>query len=992
MKTVIVTTSWDDGHKEDVRLAKLLKRYNIPGTFYVAPKNREFPENELLTEQEIRELGRDFEIGAHTFTHPVLTRVTDQEAEAEIRKSKIYLEKLLGKNVDAFCYPRGAYSAQHIEMLRQAGFTYARTVRRHRLGMDKVLLEAETTLHAYDHWLDVWKIAKFADFNPFRFLQYFRHWDKLAMDMFDYTLKNGGAFHVWGHSWEIDKNNDWERLETVLRYISGRKEARYLNNSEIAAIKRKKKAIIATPYYPPHLGGTEFYAYNIAKGLQKDYDWEVCVITSAEKGMRMKIDYRDGVKTYALPYWLKISNTPINPLWPWMCKWIMKREDADICNAHAPVPGFADMLARMKESKPFVLTYHMKDMKKNRMLADIIINIYQRHILPATVKKSDGIIVASEVVKEYLAAFTAKEIEVITPGVDSDFFVPAVGYDNKNILFVGSLNKSDNHKGLEYLLKAMVLIMQKHPEAKLFVAGSGNNTDHLKSMARELGIDGAVHFYGACYAEQLRNAYQNAGIFVLPTLNDNRPLVISEAMSCALPVVSTTVGSIPTMVIDGVTGILVEPGNHTILAEKIIYLLDNPQLAQEMGMAGRKKVTAESDWHTRVAAYNTLLQRTIETADRSKPTSIEKNKPTIVHITPYYPPHLGGMEIVAREVAHKLQQNNFPVVVLTSDVGIKGAVPDRDEKNFTVKYLKSKEFAHTPIMWSLPFQLIFLPRHSIFHVHGAQAGIPEWAWLIARLRGIPLVVHFHLDVDASGKLGWLLPFYKKYFFAFVLRHTDRVIVLSQDQSRLVSAKYGVQASNISVIPNGVAERFFYAGKREDLSDRPLRILSVGRLSSQKRIDRLIAAVALLDFPVQLTIVGDGEDRGELEDLVKKLKLENVSFEGKKFGKELIAYYREADIFVISSDREGMPLTVLEAMAAGLPIVGSNVIGIRELIEGTGILVKDSSPQSFADALTVVRNDRVLSHHLAAQSREKAKQYTWDRLTALLAQVYKEIAK
>src|SRR5258708_38502773 len=88
----------------------------------------------------------------------------------------------------------------------------------------------------------------------------------------------------------------------------------------------------------------------------------------------------------------------------------------------------------------------------------------------------------------------------------------------------------------------------------------------------------------------------------------------------------------------------------------------------------------------------------------------------------------------------------------------------------------------------------------------------------------------------------------------------------------------------------------------------------------------------------LTIVGDGEDREKLETLTKDLNLKNVTFEGKKYGEQLQEYYKNADVFVICSDQEGMPLVVLEAMAAGLPIIGSDVAGIHELVEGSGILV------------------------------------------------------
>src|SRR4030042_4400072 len=102
-KEIIVTTSWDDGHKLDLKLALLLKKYGIRGTFYISPKNREFRKADLLSDEEIIKLGRDFEIGAHTMTHPRLTRIGEKEAFAEIMVSKKHLEKSLGEEAGWFC-------------------------------------------------------------------------------------------------------------------------------------------------------------------------------------------------------------------------------------------------------------------------------------------------------------------------------------------------------------------------------------------------------------------------------------------------------------------------------------------------------------------------------------------------------------------------------------------------------------------------------------------------------------------------------------------------------------------------------------------------------------------------------------------------------------------------------------------------------------------------------------------------------------------------
>jgi len=231
MKVSLVTTSWDDGHKYDIRLARVLKEYGLSGTFYISPHNREIAKDSLLNPQEISDIGNDFEIGAHTMTHPRLPTLSESQAEAEISESKLTLEVITGKVLSSFCYPAGAYDDIHVQLVRDAGFTYARTIKRHKFAVGNPY-EAATTLHTYNHWTDIGRIAKFAGFRPVRCLQY-RAWDAMARDMFDYVKREGGMFHLWGHSWEIDRFQEWERLEDVCRYISGHSDVSYVTNSEL---------------------------------------------------------------------------------------------------------------------------------------------------------------------------------------------------------------------------------------------------------------------------------------------------------------------------------------------------------------------------------------------------------------------------------------------------------------------------------------------------------------------------------------------------------------------------------------------------------------------------------------------------------------------------------------------------------------------------------------------------------------------------------------
>jgi peptidoglycan-N-acetylglucosamine deacetylase len=221
MKTAVLTTSWDDGHKYDIRLARMLKEHGLKATFYVAPENQEFAKQDLLSLPEIRELSQDFEIGAHSMTHRRLPAISEQEAANEIIEIKV------------FCYPGGAYTKLHVQLVKSAGYRYARTVARHTFTVGDPY-EAGTSVHVYNHGFgfDLWRTARFVKFQPVKVLRCLE-WDVLAKAMFDRVVAEGGICHIWGHSWEIDDHGDWERLENVFHYISANPKVSYVTNGEL---------------------------------------------------------------------------------------------------------------------------------------------------------------------------------------------------------------------------------------------------------------------------------------------------------------------------------------------------------------------------------------------------------------------------------------------------------------------------------------------------------------------------------------------------------------------------------------------------------------------------------------------------------------------------------------------------------------------------------------------------------------------------------------
>jgi hypothetical protein len=219
-----ITTSWDDGHPLDLRVAELLARHGLPGTFYV-PR---VAENGTMALDQIRELSRAFEIGAHTLDHVTLTRAAEQQAWQQIKGSKSWLEDSTGLACLMFCPPEGKYSGRHLEMARKAGYLGLRSVELASLDCPRPkagLMLMPTSVQAYPHnplafCRNAIKRAAFG--NLWRYIVFGRSsdWPSLAASLLSRAIKGGGVFHLWGHSWELQQTEQWQRLDEVLGIMS----------------------------------------------------------------------------------------------------------------------------------------------------------------------------------------------------------------------------------------------------------------------------------------------------------------------------------------------------------------------------------------------------------------------------------------------------------------------------------------------------------------------------------------------------------------------------------------------------------------------------------------------------------------------------------------------------------------------------------------------------------------------------------------------------
>jgi glycosyltransferase involved in cell wall biosynthesis len=371
---------------------------------------------------------------------------------------------------------------------------------------------------------------------------------------------------------------------------------------------------IVAPHYPPRIGGVERYAARIASALAQEPDLKPVVLTTGDSKFRTRVAMQDGVQVVRLGCWLRLSNTPLNPLWPIQVRRWLRKLRVDVVNAHAPVPGLGDIAIAVAGKRPTVLTYHSGSMHKGEAdtgLADWLIGRYERSVLPRVFDRADALVAVSPVA---LAAQRPGALQ-ITPGVDVDRFTPGppASQRPRDLVYVGRIDRSSAWKGIDVLIRALARLGDL-PEVRLKLVGDGDALpDHLE-LADRLGVADRVDSVGALDGADLVEAVRSAAVLVLPSLTDAEAfgMVLLEAMACATPVVASSVGG-PAFVLAGEeAGLLVPPGDPAALEKACRRLLADTGLADRMGAAGRRRAEEYFAWPALTRRYAQLFRDLID--------------------------------------------------------------------------------------------------------------------------------------------------------------------------------------------------------------------------------------------------------------------------------------------------------------------------------------------------------------------------------------------
>jgi len=267
-------------------------------------------------------------------------------------------------------------------------------------------------------------------------------------------------------------------------------------------------------------------------------------------------------------------------------RWVA-RERPDILHTHLPRSDFVGWFLRMTRLRvPWVVSAHAIYSRSWR----------GRWVLPLfswVWRRADAIIAISHAVKEWLVQehrIPPEKVFVVHYGIEAERFRGKEGGGRNDGPVIGTIGRLEPVKGHETLIRAMPHILMRFPQARLLIAGHDpwGYGDILRQMVDRLGLSGKVELLG--FVTDIPAFLNSIDVFAFASRSEGFGQVIIEAMAAGRPVVASRIPPITEIVVDGETGLLAEPNNPEAFAKAILWVLQNPDKAREMGQRGRKRV------------------------------------------------------------------------------------------------------------------------------------------------------------------------------------------------------------------------------------------------------------------------------------------------------------------------------------------------------------------------------------------------------------------
>ena len=544
-----------------------------------------------------------------------------------------------------------------------------------------------------------------------------------------------------------------------------------------------------------------------------------------------------------------------------------------------------------------------------------------------------------------------------------------IGDGDPVVGIVAALRPEKDHANF---LRAARAVVDHLPEAKFLIVGDGPMRPEIESLRDELGLRDNVVMAGARH--DVPDLLRVMNVVVLSSYSiECFPMALLEAMAAGRPAVCTDVGGVREMIDEGVTGYLVEPHDPGALARRLLDVLTDDALASKMGRAARARVEKSFSLRASVANTEAVLDE-LTAAPPLRPVRLAG----VMDLT-----YVGGAEVLLLELFRRFD----PRAVVPRLICLREAGPLADDfraAGFDVEVLhRTGRFD----VRTLPRLVRSLRANGtdvvlVNHHHRAALALGR---LAAGLTRTANVVAAH-DMDLASVGGRVLPKWTVDTLAFA----DALILLSESQRDYLHRSEGVGRSRLAttrevVIANGIAmPEVPTAADRArarlliGAADDDFVVGIVARLSAQKAHDVLFAAVAkaACEVPgIRVVVIGGGDRESELQALAEELGIdERTRFLGVR--RDVADLLPGLDVACLSSVHEGVPITLIEAMAAGLPVVATDCGAVRDLVvDGeTGFVVPVGDADQLGERLVRLAGDDAARVRLGANGRQRAEQH------------------
>jgi len=215
----------------------------------------------------------------------------------------------------------------------------------------------------------------------------------------------------------------------------------------------------------------------------------------------------------------------------------------------------------------------------------------------------------AEVAEPYLEA--GRNIHIVPFGVDTEVFRPSANILDKPSVTIGFVKHFAPNYGPDVLIDSMLNVCRRHPNARAVLIGD-RDREPYEQRVKELNLTDYVNIRGPVVYEGISALMNEFDIFCMPSRQESFGVAALEASACCRPVVACDVGGVCDVVQDGKTGFLIPPGEPLALADKLCELIEKPEVARQLGRAGREFVQRNFEWDTNVSQMEEIYEQLLD--------------------------------------------------------------------------------------------------------------------------------------------------------------------------------------------------------------------------------------------------------------------------------------------------------------------------------------------------------------------------------------------